>query len=311
MSPPSSRATRSEFLRLVDALAPLLVGAMVIVVGALIAEDNSWSTGALWTLGLAGALVAGLGYAIPAVRRAPRLASCSAESSESVERQPAAPSRAHDRSSGSGAAAASHAPTELTLGMSVDSAQEDASGLAPERVLVLSGHSSSGKTSIAEHLAKEHPDWAWASCGAFVKSEAERRGLTSGRVATNELGQQLVDELGGEKFLDAVLAHTNIPPGAATLIVDDVYHVEVFDAIKRRWGHLKFVTVDLTDSMRRQLWREEGRTDDEVAALEASPLDEAVSRLAARHRPQATLDGARTDQEIAARTREIDQLVAA
>jgi hypothetical protein len=108
-----------------------------------------------------------------------------------------------------------------------------------------------------------------------------------------------------------VLEHSRVLPSATTLIVDDVYHVAVFDAIKRRWGHLKFVTVSLPEAMRRELWRDQGRTDEEVAALEQNPLDQAATELVARRPPEVTIDGARNEQEILERTREIDELVAA
>jgi hypothetical protein len=307
MSTPSSSSSRTDRPHLADTLVPLLAGAVVVVVGVLVAEANHWGTGALWTVGLAGALVAGLGYTIPAARRAPRLRNRSVSSNTGRVDSP----RYTTTAPGPHDAVEAQRTGALTLGMPVGPVREDASGLAPDRVLVLSGHASSGKTGIARHLAAEHPDWAWASCGAFVKAEAKSRGLDANLATTNELGQKLVGELGGEGFLSAVLATSEVPPNATTLIVDDVYHVEVFDEIKRRWGHLKFVTVNLSDSMRRELWQEQGRSDEEVAALEENPLDKAVSTLAARHRPEAELAGARTEQEIAARTRDIDELVAA
>jgi hypothetical protein len=306
----SSGSSPSRRPRLLETLVPLLIGAAVIIVGALVAQANNWSTGAIWTLGVAGALIAGLGYAIPAARRAPRLPKRADDANSGVLQE--RPSVAIRQQSEPDPSAVSAEPTNaLTLGMPVEPAQKDEFGLAPDRVLVLSGHSSSGKTGIAEHLAREHPDWAWASCGAFVKGEAKKRGLPPTLPATNALGQQLVDELGGEKFLTEVLEHSKVPPSATTLIVDDVYHVAVFDAIKRRWGHLRFVTVSLPESMRRQLWREQGRSDEEVAALEQNPLDQAATELVAHRQPEVKIDGARNEQEIVERTREIDELVAA
>ena len=295
----SSESSRSSRARLLDGLIPLTAGALVVIVGVLIAEANNWGTGALWTLGLVAALVASMGYAIPALLRAPSLRDHS--SSDTMVRS--ASSDADPNST--------EAPdADFALGMSVGPLQEDADGLAPKRVIVLSGPAASGKTRIAEKLHSEHPDWGWASCGAFVKAEAAQRGGDMRLPATNELGQKLVDDLGGEQFLSAVLANSTVPPDVSTLIIDDVYHADVFDAIKRRWGHLSFVTVGLPDSMRRQLSGGQ-LPDTEAQAPEANPLDAAVSELATQHPPELVLEGAQTEEAIADRTREIDELVAA
>jgi hypothetical protein len=290
----------------------LLVGAAVIIVGVIIGQADDWSTGALWALGLAGALIAGLGYAIPAARRAPRLARHTANSSGGALGDPRATASRldSDRPGSSVESGDAERHSALTVGLPIGPLHRDHAGLAPEHVLVLSGHASSGKSDIAEHLVKEHRGWARASCGDYVKEEARKRGVAATLPATNELGQQLVDELGGERFLGEVLAQANVPATATTLVLDDVYHVEVFDAIKQHWDHLKFVTVSLSDSMRRELWREQGRTDEEIKDLEHNPLDAAVTNLAAKREPEARIEGARNEQEILERTRQIDELVA-
>ena len=313
MTVSSSHHTAEQGPRALDTLVPLLVGAAVIIVGVIIGQASDWSIGALWAIGLAGALVAGLGYAVPAARRAPRLPKRTASSPSGALGDPrtAVSTLASDPPRSPVKTGDAQRDSALTVGLPVGPVHKDHAGLEPERVLVLSGHASSGKSNIAEHLAKEHPDWALASCGAYVKEEARKRGVAATLPATNELGQHLVDELGGEHFLGEVLAHSNVPVDATTLVLDDVYHVEVFDAIKRRWDHLKFVTVSLPDSMRLELWREQGRTDEEIEELERNPLDAAVANLAAHREPEARINGARNQDEVLERTRQIDELVAA
>jgi hypothetical protein len=296
----SSQSSRHGRAALPEGLLALAAGAVIVVVGALVADGNGWSTGALWAVGLAGALVASLGYAVPALRRAP-----------SLRDQSASDTMVRSASNDADPNATEASDADITLGMSVGPPQEDADGLAPKRVIVLSGPPVSGKTRIAEKLHSEHLDWGWASCGEFVKAEAKRRGTDTSRLETDKLGQQLVNDLGGEQFLSAVLTNSTIPSDASTLIIDDVYHAEVFDAIKRRWGHLDFVTVGLPDSMRRQLLRKQAVPDAEVQASKANPLETAVSHLAAQHRPEMVLEGAQTEDAITERTREIDELVAA
>jgi hypothetical protein len=302
----STEHHRSSRARLLDGLVPLTVGALVVIVGVLIAESNNWGTGAIWTLGLVAALIASLGYAIPAMLRAPRLRDLRADGEQGAPQAQATnpASAALDVSSAESSDVGKRQP--LTLGMSVRPGQDDAAGLAPSRVIVLSGHSASGKTRIAERLHADNPSWAWASCGAVVKAEAARRGGEMSPKETNELGQKLVEELGGERFLSEVLANATIPSGASTLIIDDVYHAEVFDAIKKRWQHLQFVTVGWPDSMRRQSSGIQDRQLGEVYPVGSNPLDAAVDELAAQHKPEIALERARTDDEIADRTRQIE-----
>lgn len=266
-------------------IAPLMVVGAVIVVGAVLARANDWSTGALWALAVTATIVAGAIFAVPAALRAPSLRATAS---------PAGDERA-----------------SLTIGARVTDDQADLGELSPQRVLVLSGHSRSGKSTIAEQLIAQQPEWARASCGEYVRACARKLGVPSTLPETHALGQRLVEQMGGKAFLEAVLHYAQIPSGAQSLIIDDVYHVAVFEALRERWQGLRFTTVDLPESLRRRLLHEQGLDDEQVEQIEESPLDQAVAQLERQYKPEVRLTGAASPADAGMAIREIDELLAA
>jgi hypothetical protein len=263
--------------RLAGRLAPIVCAAGVLLAGILIGKANQWSTGAYWTIGLCASLIAAFGYTLPALLRAPK-------------REKATIVATDDGDTG--------LPETLSLGIPVE-AQPDHAELAPSRVIVLSGHTASRKTEIAARLHQQHPDWAWASCGSFVKAEASRLGVTTtSRVETDQLGQRLVEELGGAGFLDAVLKHAELPPHPETLLIEDVYHAAVFEAINERWGHMRFVSIDIPESMRER----EGSSGN----IRESALDRELRTLLDEHQPERTILAAEDESQVDERTKELE-----
>lgn len=273
---------RREFIR---AVSPLMVLAMVVIVGVILARANDWSTGALWALAVVATIVAGAVFAVPAALRAPSLRT--------------AMSTAGDEK------------TSLTIGARVTDEYLDLGEFSPERVLVLSGHSRSGKSTIAKALIAQQPEWARASCGEFVRARARELGVPLALPDTHALGQHLVERMGGKGFLQAVLDHAEIPSDARNLIIDDVYHVAVFEALRDRWQGLRFTTVDLPESVRRGLLYAQGLDDRQVEELEESPLDHALEQLERQYTPEIRLTGAATAADADAAIGEIGALLAA
>jgi dephospho-CoA kinase len=152
-------------------------------------------------------------------------------------------------------------------------------------VIALAGPTASNKTAIAEHAVANHGGWAWASCGAYVRSVARERGLATDLLSTHDFGQQLVDQMGAGAFLDAVIQHADLPSQVDTLVIDDIYHLEVFDALKERWDDLRFVSIDLPEPLRRRMMMEDRHLSAaQIAQVERTPLALAANRLLARHR---------------------------
>lgn len=286
MSASSRTHRRFDRIELARAVAPLVVVGAIIVVGAVLARANDWSTGALWALAVAATIVAGAVFAVPAARRAPSL------------RTTATP--------------AANGLTSLTIGARVTEGQAELGELSPQRVLVLSGHSRSGKSTIAKALIAQQPEeWARASCGEYVRARARELGVAPTLPNTHALGQQLVEEMSGKGFLEAVLDYAQIPSGAQSLIVDDVYHVAVFEALRGRWQGLRFTTVNLPASTRRHLLHEQGLDDEQVEQIEESPLDQAVEQLERQYTPEVRLTGATSAADTGVAIREIGDLLAA
>jgi len=207
---------------------------------------------------------------------------------------------------------ASAPPQSMGLGSGVDSTQNESEQFSPQRVIALAGHSGSGKTAIAKRLVAEHPDWARISCGEFVRAVAEQRGLSLELPVTHPLGQQLVEELGPERFLEEVLKLAAVSPDANKLVIDDIYHVGVFEALRRRWTSLQFVPVDLPESLRRQVFESRGLSEEEVEEVEGSALDREADRLLEIYgHGVPRLAGASDAAEVGRRSRELFELAAA
>ncbi len=274
-----TRTPRRARSRLAVRLAPIVCAAGVLLAGVLVGKANHWSTGAYWAIGLGASLIAAFGYTMPDLLRAPKREKATIVGLADGETQ---------------------LPEKLSLGMPVE-AQSDYAELAPSRVIVLSGHTASRKTEIAKRLQEQHPDWAWASCGSFVKAEASRRGVDAdSRVETDQLGQCLVEELGGAGFLDAVLKHAALPRHPETLLIEDVYHAAVFEAINDRWRHMQFVSIDIPASMRQ---RGAGPSGD-------STLDRELQALLDEHQPECTVPAAEDESQVAERTEELNLALA-
>jgi len=283
MSTPSSPSRTPGRGRGPAALAPLLAGGLVVAAGALVGSVNDWSTGALWGVAVAATVVAGVVFAVPAVLRAPSIRATTPARGEEYAR--------------------------VSIGARVGEAAGDEH--AAERVLVLSGHSRSGKSTIAERLIARQPGWTRASCGEYVRAQARELGIEPTLPNTHALGQRLVEQMGGEGFLQAVLDHARIPSEAHSLIVDDVYHVAVFEALRGRWPSVRFTSVDLPESIRRSLLREQGLDDEQVERIEDSPLDHAVEQLEREYPPERRLTGAARPADADTALREIGELLAA
>jgi cytidylate kinase len=223
---------------------PFAVGGAILGVGAVLASAQDWGSGATWGLGLLAAIAAAASFAIPTALAAPRRDS------------------------------------ELfSMGLATQPVPANRSDSAPLRVLVLSGPSGSGKSAFARQLVERNQGWALASCGAFVKDQARQNRVAGGPRETNEFGQSLLEKLGADRFLDAVLAAAEIPDGIETLVIEDVYHLAVFDAIRSRWDHLRFVSAEVPRRMRAAILEERGADPDDIEEVEHGELDHAVEKL--------------------------------
>ena len=281
-----------------EVLLPIAGVVIVSLAGALVGGALDWGAGAYWAVFVVAGVVGTLLMARGAVMHAPRRTDRPALRDAVRERRTARSRR--DRQ------------THLAIGINVSAGERSAGELQPRKVIALAGPSGSRKSSIAEYSAGRHGGWARASCGAYVRSVAREKGIPDDPLWTHDLGQQLVEELGGRGFLDAVLAHASLKSDDVdTLLIDDIYHLEVFDALKERWDQLRFVAIDLPPEMRRRVMEDRGVPPEKVDELEHSKLESsAVELLRVHGKDLDHLQGAVTQDEVAARSRELFELVA-
>jgi hypothetical protein len=249
------------------------------ILAAVVSGLAGWSSSTYWGLGLL-CVLAGLSvYLVRLTRAAPR-----------VER-------------GGQPATAGQTAVEVGMAVGAEKEKQETAGLHPRRVLALGGSTAVGKTLIADEIKRAHPDWAYASCGKFVIHEAEKEGK-EGLVATHQFGVELVESLGAENFLERVLEHADVPPGADTLVVDDIYHDEVLQELKKRWDHLMFAGFQVPENVHVAILHDRGLDEGGVEEIEKSPLEKQGEALIAKYRP-VVYEGAETKAEARKRSKEL------
>lgn len=95
-------------------------------------------------------------------------------------------------------------------------------------ILAFAGPMASGKTTISRAVA-ETLGWPWAGFGAYIRAEAQRRGLQGDRTSLQQLGDALLAE-GEEAFCKGVLAEAGWVSGTP-LVLDGVRHATVVNAL--------------------------------------------------------------------------------
>lgn len=114
------------------------------------------------------------------------------------------------------------------------------------KVVGIAGQIGSGKTSLAMELSKRL-NWKLISFGSFVRSEANRRGINIDRVALQQLGEDLITELGPDEFVRQVLFSDKIN---SNMVIDGIRHVEIWQAIRSIAQQSILVYLDIPEEVR-------------------------------------------------------------
>jgi len=101
-------------------------------------------------------------------------------------------------------------------------------------------------TSLAMELSKRL-NWKPISFGSFVRSEANRRGINIDRVALQQLGEDLIAELGPDKFVRQVLYSDKIN---SNMVIDGIRHVEIWQALQSIAPRGILVYLDIPEEVR-------------------------------------------------------------
>ena len=145
-------------------------------------------------------------------------------------------------------------------------------------VVAVAGSPAAGKTTLARGLAEERSA-AVVGFGALVRAEARRRGLSPGRRALQDLGEELLGELGPAGLVAAALSEAQ-PTTGAPLVFDGVRHQEVLDELRARYGaQLIIVFLDPPRSARRARFAAQLGSEEAARSAEAHPSEAQVAAL--------------------------------
>ncbi len=118
--------------------------------------------------------------------------------------------------------------------------------IAFSNIVGIAGQIGSGKTSLAMELCKRL-NWKTISFGSYIRSEANRRGIKLDRVALQQLGEDLIAELGPGEFVRHVLYSDKIYPN---IVLDGIRHVEIWQAIRAITQKSILVYLDVSEEVR-------------------------------------------------------------
>ncbi len=166
--------------------------------------------------------------------------------------------------------------------------------------LCFSGGIGSGKTTLAVAVSVQF-GLRHASFGQFVRAAAKRRGLPSSREHLQQLGENLIEELGWEDFCRGVLAEAGWS-AKQPIAVEGVRHTLALDTITRVVAPMavRLVYLDVAPTIRELRLRSE-RPDDaaDLARADAHPNERDV-HVELRARADLVLDATRDHEFLVA-----------
>jgi dephospho-CoA kinase len=143
----------------------------------------------------------------------------------------------------------------------------------------ISGKTAAGKSSLVQAIASA-PHARIISFGGHVRRQAVARGLPVDRPSLQELGQNLIESEGAERFLDGALEEEG-DVNTELCIFDGVRHVAIWSAISGRFASAVLVHVTCNDPERkRRLIARDGLSPDEAERVLAHEMEGAVDDLA-------------------------------
>ena len=120
-------------------------------------------------------------------------------------------------------------------------------------ILTFSGKIKSGKTTLSKSIAKKL-DWSYISFGDYIRSVAKMKGLIESRETLQNLGEQLVETMGWERFCKDILDQISWKNGQS-IVIDGVRHSEAILTLKKLTAPsnvlLVYLTLDENDQKER------------------------------------------------------------
>jgi hypothetical protein len=144
-------------------------------------------------------------------------------------------------------------------------------------VLAISGRTRAGKTTLATAL-EERLGWPAASFSRWIRAEAHRRGIPEERRTLQDLGADLIVELGWRDFCLGMLRHANLGRGDAPFVVEGVRHLGTLAALRDvvAPAPLRLVHLSVSDAERDRRLAAEGVDAATGAAWELHSTEQEV-----------------------------------
>ncbi|MBK7534009.1 MAG: AAA family ATPase [Myxococcales bacterium] len=167
------------------------------------------------------------------------------------------------------------------------------------KVICVSGGIGSGKTQVSRQLA-ERLGWKRASCGDYVRTVAQSRGLGVDRDQLQALGESMIaTDIPG--FCTGLLAYATWSVGQP-LVVDGIRHVAVLERLRQEVAPVPLVLCHLgtADEVRTTRLASVRRSDaDRLATLDEHSTEVEV-KAGLRDAADLVLDGSFTVETIVA-----------
>lgn len=113
------------------------------------------------------------------------------------------------------------------------------------KVIAVCGQIGSGKSSIIRELSKRY-GWDTVSFGAYIKSQIAADRPT--RTDYQSLGELLFAARGPKGLLEDVVRFGN--PRSSTFLIDGVRHVSIVTELRRIYGDVVIIFLDVSDTSR-------------------------------------------------------------
>lgn len=112
-------------------------------------------------------------------------------------------------------------------------------------VLAISGHIAAGKSQLAKALA-ELLMWPRASFGDYIRAQARDRNLGSEREALQQLGDELIGELGWPEFCRRTLVYAELDLNQTPCIIEGIRHIEALKTLRRLFAPVPVRLIHVT-----------------------------------------------------------------